>query len=130
MKGMSAAITEVAIAGQDKPYLVVRDVAGLAGLAQIAAVELTGKINGAVGNYNAHVVAYPEVDWPALAQRFVEESPVATWTTTSTRPSLRALMAASPTSVVNVTSSGRMPTCRSSSSAARRARSMPRRPVR
>ena len=39
---------------------------------QIAAVELTGKINGAVGNYNAHVVAYPEVDWPAFAQRFVE----------------------------------------------------------
>jgi len=40
--------------------------------AQIAAVALGGKINGAVGNYNAHVVAYPEVDWPALAQRFVE----------------------------------------------------------
>ncbi len=39
---------------------------------QIAAVELTGKINGAVGNYNAHVIAYPEVDWPAFAQRFVE----------------------------------------------------------
>ncbi|MEO8365227.1 MAG: adenylosuccinate lyase [Pseudoxanthomonas sp.] len=39
---------------------------------QIAAVELTGKANGAVGNYNAHVVAYPEVDWPAFAQRFVE----------------------------------------------------------
>ncbi len=40
--------------------------------AQIAAVELTGKINGAVGNYNAHVVAYPEVDWPAFSRRFVE----------------------------------------------------------
>ncbi|WP_313919643.1 adenylosuccinate lyase [Tahibacter sp.] len=40
--------------------------------AQIANVELLGKINGAVGNYNAHVVAYPEVDWPAFAQRFVE----------------------------------------------------------
>jgi len=39
---------------------------------QIAAVELTGKINGAVGNYNAHVVAYPDVDWPAFAQKFVE----------------------------------------------------------
>src|SRR5262249_35231040 len=38
---------------------------------QIAAVELTGKINGAVGNYNAHVAAYPEVDWPALARRVV-----------------------------------------------------------
>ncbi|HEY0332568.1 MAG TPA: adenylosuccinate lyase [Stenotrophomonas sp.] len=40
--------------------------------AQIAAVELTGKINGAVGNYNAHVVSYPDVDWPTFAQRFVE----------------------------------------------------------
>jgi adenylosuccinate lyase len=39
--------------------------------AQIAAVELTGKINGAVGNYNAHVAAYPDVDWPAFAERFV-----------------------------------------------------------
>ena len=39
---------------------------------QIAAVELLGKINGAVGNYNAHVAAYPEVDWPAFAQHFVE----------------------------------------------------------
>ncbi|WP_024890555.1 adenylosuccinate lyase [Luteimonas huabeiensis] len=39
---------------------------------QIAAVELTGKINGAVGNYNAHVAAYPDIDWPAFARRFVE----------------------------------------------------------
>ena len=31
-----------------------------------------GKINGAVGNYNAHLAAYPEVDWPAFARRFVE----------------------------------------------------------
>ncbi len=35
-------------------------------------VALTGKINGAVGNYNAHVVSYPDVDWPAFSQRFVE----------------------------------------------------------
>ena len=40
--------------------------------AQIAAVQLTGKINGAVGNYNAHAIAYPELDWPAFARRFVE----------------------------------------------------------
>ncbi len=39
---------------------------------QVAAVEILGKINGAVGNYNAHVTAYPEVDWPALSRRFVE----------------------------------------------------------
>ena len=39
---------------------------------QIAAVELTGKINGAVGNYNAHAISYPDVDWPAFSQRFVQ----------------------------------------------------------
>ena len=39
---------------------------------QLAAVELQGKINGAVGNYNAHSVAYPDVDWPQFAQNFVE----------------------------------------------------------
>jgi len=39
---------------------------------QLAAVELQGKINGAVGNFNAHRIAYPDVDWPALAQRFVQ----------------------------------------------------------
>ncbi len=38
---------------------------------QIAAVPMLGKINGAVGNYNAHLVAYPQVDWPAFAERFV-----------------------------------------------------------
>jgi adenylosuccinate lyase len=38
---------------------------------QLTDVELLGKINGAVGNYNAHVVAYPDVDWPAFAQHFV-----------------------------------------------------------
>ncbi|HTA65312.1 MAG TPA: adenylosuccinate lyase [Xanthomonadaceae bacterium] len=38
---------------------------------QLAGVELLGKINGAVGNYNAHVVAYPDVDWPAFAWGFV-----------------------------------------------------------
>jgi adenylosuccinate lyase len=38
----------------------------------VAGVHLLGKINGAVGNYNAHLAAYPEVDWPALARDFVE----------------------------------------------------------
>src|SRR5450631_1847694 len=36
-----------------------------------AAAPLPGKINGAVGNYNAHVVAYPGIDWEALARRIV-----------------------------------------------------------
>ncbi len=38
----------------------------------VGKVELMGKINGAVGNYNAHAVAYPEVDWPLFARNFVE----------------------------------------------------------
>ena len=39
---------------------------------QVAEVPLLGKINGAVGNYNAHLAAYPELDWPAFARDFVE----------------------------------------------------------
>ncbi|MGJ4802107.1 adenylosuccinate lyase [Luteimonas sp. SDU82] len=39
---------------------------------QLAAIAICGKINGAVGNYNAHLASYPEVDWPAFARRFVE----------------------------------------------------------
>lgn len=39
---------------------------------QIAAVEILGKINGAVGNYNAHLSAYPDVDWQGQAQQVVE----------------------------------------------------------
>jgi len=38
---------------------------------QLAEVEISGKINGAVGNYNAHMVAYPELDWQDFANRFV-----------------------------------------------------------
>lgn len=38
---------------------------------QIAAVPLLGKINGAVGNYNAHLSAYPDIDWQANAQMFI-----------------------------------------------------------
>ena len=38
---------------------------------QFKNVSILGKINGAVGNYNAHVSAYPDVDWPALAESFV-----------------------------------------------------------
>ena len=39
---------------------------------QIASVRLLGKINGAVGNFNAHVIAYPDVDWNPLSKSFVE----------------------------------------------------------
>lgn len=40
-------------------------------LKQIENVEFLGKINGAVGNYNAHLSAYPDVDWQAHAEAFV-----------------------------------------------------------
>ena len=39
---------------------------------QFSAVEILGKFNGAVGNYNAHAIAYPDVDWPTIAHRFIE----------------------------------------------------------
>ena len=38
----------------------------------LAALPMPGKINGAVGNYNAHVAAYPDLDWAAFSRRFVE----------------------------------------------------------
>ena len=38
---------------------------------RFAGVSLTAKLNGATGNYNAHVSAYPDVDWPALSQQVV-----------------------------------------------------------
>ncbi len=41
-------------------------------LLQLEDVDIMGKINGAVGNYNAHYSAYPAVDWPAFAEAFVE----------------------------------------------------------
>jgi len=41
------------------------------GVAAVEAAPLLGKLNGAVGNYNAHVVAYPDVDWQGLAARVV-----------------------------------------------------------
>jgi adenylosuccinate lyase len=39
---------------------------------QIASTEVLGKINGAVGNYNAHLAAYPGIDWDGFAKQFVE----------------------------------------------------------
>jgi adenylosuccinate lyase len=40
---------------------------------RIAAVEILGKMNGAVGNYNAHLSAYPDFDWPAFSRRVIEQ---------------------------------------------------------
>ena len=39
--------------------------------ATLRGAEILGKMNGAVGNYNAHVAAYPDVDWPARSREFV-----------------------------------------------------------
>ncbi|OBX08700.1 adenylosuccinate lyase [Gallibacterium salpingitidis] len=40
---------------------------------QLQKVEILGKINGAVGNYNAHLSAYPDVDWHLFSQQFVQD---------------------------------------------------------
>ncbi len=47
--------------------------------AQLIDVVLLGKINGAVGNYNAHLAAYPDVDWEMFARRFVTEDLGLAW---------------------------------------------------
>jgi adenylosuccinate lyase len=39
---------------------------------QVAETQIYGKANGAVGNYNAHYSAYPDVDWPTFSQQFIE----------------------------------------------------------
>ncbi|MCZ6459289.1 MAG: adenylosuccinate lyase, partial [Gammaproteobacteria bacterium] len=41
-------------------------------LTQFSQLEALGKMNGAVGNFNAHVTAYPDVDWPSLCKKFVQ----------------------------------------------------------
>ncbi len=40
---------------------------------RIADVQILGKMNGAVGNYNAHLSAYPDIDWPAFSRKVVEQ---------------------------------------------------------
>ena len=40
---------------------------------QFAAIPMLGKMNGAVGNYNAHLVAYPDIDWPAFSRQFISD---------------------------------------------------------
>jgi len=51
---------------------------------QIAAVTLLGKINGAVGNYNAHLSAYPELDWHTISEDFVTSLGI-TWNAFTTQ---------------------------------------------
>ncbi|AWB67323.1 adenylosuccinate lyase [Saccharobesus litoralis] len=52
---------------------------------QIANVEILAKINGAVGNYNAHLSAYPEFDWHKFSEEFVTESLGLTWNAYTTQ---------------------------------------------
>jgi adenylosuccinate lyase len=89
MDKLIAAISDLAIRYADQPMLarthgqpaspttLGKEMANIAwrlrrARAQVAAVPMMGKINGAVGNYNAHFAAYPEINWPATAQSFVE----------------------------------------------------------
>ncbi len=51
---------------------------------QLKNIELLGKLNGAVGNYNAHFSAYPDIDWMALSSEFVEELEL-TWNPLTTQ---------------------------------------------
>lgn len=53
-------------------------------LAQVEQVSILGKINGATGNYNAHTVAYPEVDWQSFSKNFVESLDL-TWNPLTTQ---------------------------------------------
>ncbi len=88
MKAVLAAIEELAIEHAEQsilsrthgqtasPSTVGKEMANVAArlarqIKQVEAVEFLGKINGAVGNYNAHLSAYPQVDWQAHAEKFV-----------------------------------------------------------
>jgi adenylosuccinate lyase len=42
-----------------------------ASLPQVADIAILGKVAGAVGNYNAHIAAYPDVDWEEVAEKLV-----------------------------------------------------------
>ena len=88
LKNVVSAIEDLAIEHAEQPMLsrthgqtaspstIGKEMANVAArlsrqLKQIESVEFLGKINGAVGNYNAHLSAYPDVDWQAHAEQFV-----------------------------------------------------------
>ncbi|PLW82619.1 adenylosuccinate lyase [Kineobactrum sediminis] len=88
MQKLAAALTDLATAHAAVPMLsrthgqtaspttMGKEVANVVArlqrsLQQLGGVEYLGKINGAVGNYNAHLVAYPDIDWQATAEEFV-----------------------------------------------------------
>ncbi|HWL61612.1 MAG TPA: adenylosuccinate lyase [Steroidobacteraceae bacterium] len=53
--------------------------------ARLARVEILGKWNGAVGNFNAHAAAFPDLDWPAISRQFVEQRCGLTWNPLTTQ---------------------------------------------
>ena len=88
MQELCDAITNLAVTHADQPMLsrthgqtaspttLGKEMANVAyrlarQIKQFKQVELMGKINGAVGNYNAHLSAYPDIDWAAHAEQFV-----------------------------------------------------------
>lgn len=89
MRALIATIDELALANAELPMLsrthgqtaspttLGKELKNVAArltrqLQQLEKIELLGKFNGAVGNFNAHKLAYPEVDWPAVSQGFIE----------------------------------------------------------
>jgi len=90
LQGLIAKLTEIAHANADLPMLsrthgqtaspttLGKEMANVVARLQraverIAKVEILGKMNGAVGNYNAHLSAYPSFDWPAFSKKVIEE---------------------------------------------------------
>ena len=86
LRELAAKLNEMAIAQADQPMLsrthgqpaspttLGKEFANVAArlnraIAAVQAVEPLAKLNGATGNYNAHLSAYPEIDWPAFSQR-------------------------------------------------------------
>ena len=91
MQQVTDSIVDLAIAHADQPMLsrthgqtasptsLGKEMANVAyrlarQIKQVGQVELLGKINGAVGNYNAHLSAYPEVNWQSHAEQFINQS--------------------------------------------------------
>lgn len=90
MQEVTDSIVNLAIAHADQPMLsrthgqtaspttLGKEMANVAyrlarQIKQVGQVELLGKINGAVGNYNAHYASYPDVDWQTHAEKFIDE---------------------------------------------------------
>ena len=95
MSGMAEAMAALPMLSRThgqtaSPTTVGKEVANVAARlatarARIAAVPLLAKMNGAVGNYNAHVAAYPDVDWQAFSRQVVEERLGLTFNPTTTQ---------------------------------------------